>query len=159
MKLTNGGMCRIYKLYTFLVYVIPMALLFAFKYESFSSDGGIFGFWGIIVLILCVIMFKEFCASFFKKQPIISVSIVLLVIGVFADFLATYLTLIGIVSGVGGVLSCIFSVVADVYNAHAYKMVDGEKVINKAVALSQKEAWKEAYGYNFADNNNNGGGV
>ncbi len=149
MKLTNGGMCRIYKIYTFLVYVIPMALLFAFKYESFSSDGGMFGFWGIIVLMLCVIMFKDFCASFFKKQPIISVSIVLLVIGLFAEFLAEYLPLIGIVSGVAGVLSCIFSVVADVYNNHAYKVIDGEKIINKSIALPQKEAWREAYGYNF----------
>lgn len=150
MKLTNSGMCRIYKLYTFLIYVIPMTILFIAKHDAFSSQGKIFGFWGIIVLILCVLMFKEFVASFFKKQPIISVSIVLLVIGLFAEFLASYLALIGIVSGVSGVASSVVSVVADVYNTHSYKMVDGEKVLNKSVAISQKEAWHEAYGYNFA---------
>ena len=150
MKLTNSGMCRLYKLYTFLIYVIPMTVLFITKHDAFSSQGGVFGFWGIIVLILCVLMFKEFVASFFKKQPIISVSIVLLVIGLFAEFLASYLALIGIVSGVSGVASSVVSVVADVYNTHSYKMVDGEKVLNKSVAISQKEAWHEAYGYNFA---------
>lgn len=150
MKLTNSGMCRLYKLYTFLIYVIPMTVLFIAKHDAFSSQGGVFGFWGIIVLILCVLMFKEFVATFFKKQPIISVSIVLLVIGLFAEFLASYLALIGIVSGVAGIASSIVSVVADVYNTHSYKMVDGEKVLNKGVAISQKEAWHEAYGYNFA---------
>lgn len=150
MKLTNSGMCRIYKLYTFLVYVIPMTILFIAKYDAFSSRGGIFGFWGIIVLILCVLMFKEFLASFFKKQPIISISIVLLTIGLFAEFLASYLTLIGIISGASGIASSMVSVVADVYNSHSYKMVDGEKVLNKSVAISQKEAWREAYGYNIS---------
>ena len=150
MKLTNSGMCRLYKLYTFLIYVIPMTVLFISKHDAFSSQGGVFGFWGIIVLILCVLMFKEFVATFFKKQPIISVSIVLLVIGLFAEFLASYLALIGIVSGVAGIASSIVSVVADVYNNHSYKLVDGEKILNKGVAIPQKEAWREAYGYNFA---------
>ena len=149
MKLTNSGMCRLYKIYTFLIYVIPMTVLFIIKHDAFSSQGGIFGFWGIIVLILCVLMFKEFISSLFNKQPIISVSIVLLVVGLFAEFLASYLTLIGIVSGVSGIASSLVSVVADVYSAHSYKTIDGEKVLNKSVAISQKEAWREAYGYNF----------
>ncbi|MBQ3047050.1 MAG: hypothetical protein II988_06600 [Clostridia bacterium] len=157
MKLTNSGMCRLYKLYTFLIYVIPMTVLFITKHDAFSSQGGVFGFWGIIVLILCVLMFKEFVASFFKKQPIISVSIVLLVIGLFAEFLASYLSLIGIVSSAAGVASSAVSVVADVYSQHSYKTIDGEKIINKGVALSQKEAWREAYGYNFFASNDGGG--
>lgn len=149
MKLTNSGMSRLYKLYSFLIYVIPMIVLFIIKKDAFSSDGGIFGFWGIIVLILCIIMFKDFCASFFKKQPILSVSIVLLVLGFFSEFLATYLTLIGVVSGVAGLLSSLVSVVADVYENHSYKIIDGEKIINKRAAIPQKEAWREAYGYTF----------
>lgn len=149
MKLTNGGMSRVYKLYSFLIYVIPMVVLFIIKKDAFSSAGGVFGFWGIIVLILCIIMFKDFCASFFKKQPILSVSIVLLALGLFSEFLAEYLTLIGLVSGIAGLMSGLVSVVADTYENHSYRMVDGEKVINKKVAISQKEAWREAYGYTF----------
>ncbi|MBQ7349252.1 MAG: hypothetical protein IJW47_04585 [Clostridia bacterium] len=134
-----------------------MTILFITKRDAFSSQGGIFGFWGIIVLILCVLMFKEFVASFFKKQPIISVSIVLLIVGLFAEFLATYLALIGIVSGIAGIASSVVSVVADVYSRHSYKTVNDEKVINKGVAISQKEAWREAYGYNFFTTQDGGG--
>lgn len=149
MKLTNSGMARVYKIYTFLAYIIPMVVLYGVKYKDFSNDGSIFGFWGIIVLMLCVIMFKNFCVDFFKKYRILSVSIIILIIGLFSDFLATQLVLIGVVSVAASIISLIVSVVADIYEEHAYKVIDGEKQRNTDPAITQKEAWKEAYFYNF----------
>lgn len=154
MKFTNGGMSRIYKIYTFLLYVLPMVILFVIKREDYTSDGSIFGFWGIIIVMLCVIMFKSFVVDFFKKYSILTVSIIVMIIGLFSRFLSTQLILIGVVSTIASILSLSVSVVADVYDKHAYKTVDGEKVVNKSPAISEKEAWKEAYGYNIAEDEN-----
>lgn len=151
MKLTNGGMCRLYKFYTFLVYVIPMVVLFIIKKDDYIKDGSRFGFWGIVVLMLCVIMFKNFCVEFFKKQRIMTVSVIIFIIGIFSEYLSSQLILIGLVSVIASAVSMAFSLVADVYEQHAFKTDEaGEKIINKNIAISQKEAWREAYGYNFA---------
>lgn len=149
MKLTNNGMGRVYKLYTLLCYILPMVALFIFNYDAYSKEEGAFGFWGIVVLMLCVIAFKNFCIDFFKKYRLLSVSLVVTVLGIFSEFLASQLIVIGVVSSGASIVSLVVSVVADVYDEHAFKLVDGEKVINKSPAISQKEAWKEAYGYNL----------
>ena len=150
-KLTNGGMAKVYKLYTFIAYLIPMAVLFFVRFGVYSRSEGAFGFWGIVVLMLCVVAFKNACLNFFKNYRLLSVSLVILIIGVFSEFLASELLIIGIVSSVGSIISLLFSVVSEVYEKHAYKTVDGEKVINKTQAIPQKQAWKEAYGYNIVD--------
>lgn len=147
MKLTNSGMSRLYKLYTFLAYVLPMVVLFIVNHDAYGKEEGIFGFWGIIVLMLCVIAFKNFVTEFFKKYRVLTVSVMLLIIGIFAEFLGSQLILIGVVSTCAAIVSLVFSHVGDVYDEHCYKMVNGEKVINKAPAIPQKEAWNEAYGY------------
>ena len=98
MKLTNSGMSRLYKLYTFLAYVLPMVVLFIVNHEAYAKEEGIFGFWGIIVLMLCVIAFKNFVTEFFKKYRVLTVSVILLIIGIFAEFLGSQLVLIGVVS-------------------------------------------------------------
>lgn len=147
MKLTNSGMSRLYKFYTFLAYVLPMIILFIFNQDDYGTEEGVFGFWGIIIVMLCVIAFKNFVTDFFKKYRVLSVSILLLIIGLFSEFLGSQLVLIGVVSTCAAIVSLVFSHVGDAYDEHCYKTIDGEKVINKAPAISQKEAWKEAYGY------------
>lgn len=149
MKLTNNGMARVYKLYTFLAYIIPMIVLYIIKNKDFSSGGSIFGFWGILVLMLCVIAFKNFLVEFFKNYGLLTVSLVFLIIGIFSDFIASELVVIGMVSVAASIVSLIFSVVADIYDEHAFKTVDGEKQRNTAPAIPQKQAWREAYFYNF----------
>lgn len=149
MKLTNGGMAKVYKIYTLLAYILPMSALYLWKYKEFSAEGSKFGFFGLIVLMLCVIMFKNFCVEFFKNYRILSVSIIIMIVGLFADYLASQLVLIGAWSVGASVLSLIISVVGDIYDEHAFKTVDGEKTRNPDPAISQKQAWKEAYFYNF----------
>ena len=142
-------MAKVYKLYTFFAYILPMTALYIWKYDNFSKQGGTFGFFGIIVLMLCVIAFKNFCLEFFKNYRILTVSIIILIIGIISEFLSSELLTIGIFSVIASGISLLFSCVADVYDEHAYKVVDGEKQKNGDPALSQKLAWKEAYGYVF----------
>jgi len=153
MKFTNGAMAKVYKIYTFLIYIIPMIGLYVWKHEDFGTEGSIFGFWGIVVIFLMVIAFKQFCADFFKKFPQLSVSLIILFIGLFSEFLADNLVLIGSFSTVASILGLLFSTVADVYQSHAF-LIDkatGEKRLNKNKAISQKEAWQEAYFFGIAE--------
>lgn len=151
MKLTNGGMSRIYKLYTFLAYLCPMLALFIIKRDEFSSQGGVIGFWGIIALFLCIIAFREFCVSFFKKYRQLSISLIVLIIGLLSEFLGDNMVIIGAVSTAASLISMFFSCVADVYENHAFRLVDGEKTLNRGAGLKQSDAWREAYFFGFAE--------
>ena len=152
MRVTNGAMARVYKLYTFLVYALPMIALYAWKHDEFATEGSAFGFWGIVVVFLLVIAFKNLIVDFFKKYSLLSISLGILFLGLFSEFLADNLLIIGVFSTVSSLFSLCVSVVADVYTEHAHIMENGEKKVNKAPAISQKEAWKEAYFFDFVAN-------
>lgn len=151
MKLTNGGMARLYRIYTFLIYAFPMLALYAWKHEEFGTQASAFGFWGIVVLFLLIIAFKNFCIDFFKKFTLLSISLIILFIGLFSEFLSDNLILIGAFSTVASLMSLFISVVADVYANHAFIIENGEKKVNKSPAIAQKEAWHEAYFFSFAE--------
>ena len=127
MKLTNKGKAWLYRFYAFLVYLIPMITLFIVNYQEYDKDGGAVGFWGIIV-----IAFAIFVVALVMKN------------------IAGQMLLISAVSAIAALLSSFVSVVSDVFVEHSFKMVDGEKVKNSAPAISDKQAWLEAYGYIFS---------
>lgn len=150
MKLTNKGKAWLYRFYAFLVYLIPMITLFIVNYQEYDKDGGAVGFWGIIVIAFVVLAFKGYILNLFKKQPITTVSIAIFVVALVMKNIAGQMILISAVSAIAALLSSFVSVVSDVFVEHSFKMVDGEKVKNSAPAISDKQAWLEAYGYIFS---------
>ena len=127
-----------------------MITLFVVNYQEYDKDGGAVGFWGIIVIAFVVLAFKGYILNLFKKQPITTVSIAIFVVALVMKNIAGQMLLISAVSAIAALLSSFVSVVSDVFVEHSFKMVDGEKVKNSAPAISDKQAWLEAYGYIFS---------
>lgn len=145
--MTNRGMSLLYKAYSFIVYVIPMAALFLLNLDAYKTDGSIFGFWGFVILAFVFVAFKNSFLNLIKNRTLITVSGMFLIFAVLMNYLASEMILISSVSFVGAVLQSVIGVVADVYSDHAYITVDGIKRLNGKKALSQKQAWAEAYGF------------
>lgn len=149
MKMTNNGKAWLYRFYAFLVYLVPMVVLFAVNYKEYDKDGGAVGFWGIVVVAFVVLAFKNYILNLFKKQPITTVSIGVFVVALIMRNIAGQMLLISAVSAVAALLSSFVSVVADVYVEHSSKIVNAEKIKNHEPGISDKQAWLEAYGYLF----------
>ena len=77
-------------------------------------------------------------------------SIAIFVVALVMKNIAGQMLLISAVSAIAALLSSFVSVISDVFVEHSFKMVDGEKVKNSAPAISDKQAWLEAYGYIFS---------
>ena len=151
MKLTNSGKCKIYRALSFLVYLIPMTILFIANIDAYSSGGGIFGFWGFIVLALVFVSFKGNILDTIKKQPLLSISGGLFIFSLIMRFLANEMLLITCVSFLASVLSSFVSIVADTYEMMSYKLVDGVKQKNLDKAMSDKKAWAMSYGISLGE--------
>ena len=149
MKLTNSGKCKLYRLYAFIAYTIPMAVLFFVNYNAYKQEGGAVGFWGFVLLGFVFLAFKEQILTLFKKRMLMSLSGTLFIFAILMQFIADQIILITGVSFAAGLLSSFISVVGDVYAERSYRMVDGEKIKNTSPAIPDKQAWLEAYGWNF----------
>lgn len=151
MKLTNSGKCLIYRILSFLVYLIPMTILFIANIDTYSSGGGIFGFWGFIVLAFVFISFKQNIIDIFKKQALLSVSGVFFIFSLVMRFLATEMLLITCVSFLASLIASFVFIVADTYELMSYKLVDGVKQKNLDKAVPDKKAWAMAYGFSYTE--------
>ena len=155
MKITNKGQAFIFKIYAFLVFLVPMSVLFAANYGEYKSDGAVIGFWGIILIAFVVLAFKDFVINFFKKQPLTTISLAIFIISMITAKLSGQLQLISGVALAASVLSSFVSVISDSFMNHAYIVQpNGEKTLNAAPAISVRQAAMEAYGFVFADKKN-----
>ena len=148
MKLTNLGKFRLYKMYSFIAYLIPMLVLFLVEHEKYlSTPSYSFSFFGYAIVFLIIIAFKNVVLECLKKNLMLSLSLTLFIVSIITYYLADNLLLISFVSVIGSAFSFVVDKVADVYYANAYVCKDnnGIKQKNPAQALSDKEAWKIAY--------------
>lgn len=148
--MTNLGKCYLYRLYAFLAYAVPMLILFFVNREAYIKDPnariGIFGF---VIFALIIIAFKSTVLSAIKKCPLLTVSAFLLIFSMLMKSIAEQMILICTVSIIGSCLMLIVDVVADVYYNLSYITKDGIKTKNPAKAITDREAWREAYGFGF----------
>ena len=143
--MTNGAKCFLYKCYSFLAYLIPMGILFALNKERYDSDGSVVGFFGYIILFFVILACKNSFSNLVKNKTLLTVSGILFVFSLLMHYLATEMMLITGVSFGGALLQNIFQAVADVYENHSKITVDGAIRKNTAPAISDAEAWREAY--------------
>lgn len=144
--MTNLGKSYIYRLFSWCAYVIPLAALFIINRDAYIAPESTVGFFGIVIIALAVIAFKDTVVNAFKRSPLMTLSIVLLVVGMMMESIAGELSLIATASLIGSCLHLIVDKVADVYHDRAYRIVDGVKTRNREPALPDREAWREAYG-------------
>ena len=147
--MTNLGKCRLYRIYAFLTYCIPMIILFAVNNKAYMAGGSAFGFWAYILLFFCLIAFKNIFLKWVEKRATLVMSAVLMIFSLMMIYLAEEMLLICAVSLVASILSYFVDVVADVYYANAWIAVNGNTQNlqrNTARALPDREAWRIAYG-------------
>lgn len=144
--MTNLGKSYIYRLFSWCAYVIPLAVLFVVNRDAYIAPESTIGFFGIVIIALAVIAFKDTVVNAFKRSPLMTLSIVLLVVGMMMESIAGQLSLIATASLIGSCLHLVVDKVADVYHDRAYRIVDGVKTRNREPALPDREAWREAYG-------------
>ncbi len=147
MKLTNRGKCLQYKLFAFLVYLIPMTLLFFINLGAYTNDGGSFNFWGIMIFVGIVLAFKNYIIDAFKKRTLLSINIALLAMSIVMRYLSDEVILIASIGSISALIASFVETVADTYDLMSYKLVDGVKIKNTAPAMGDKDAWRMAYGF------------
>lgn len=143
--MTNGQKAVLYRLYSFLAYLVPMLVLFSINKDKYITEGGAFGFFGYIVLIFVVVSFKNTFLELIKSKTLLTVSAILVLFSLLMRYLADEMLIISVFSFVGALLQLLFQLVADVYDAHTYVIENGIKRKNRAPALTDAQAWKEAY--------------
>ena len=144
--MTNRAKCLLYKFYSFVAYSAPMLALFAINHEEYKSEGSAFGFFGIVILVMIVLSFKNAFLAFVKNKTLISVSLIMLLFAYFMQYMGDNMILIATVSLFGSVMQSGFESVAAVYDRRAYKEVNGVRKLNGEKACDDKEAWREAFG-------------
>lgn len=148
--MTNKGKAFLFKIYAFLIYLVPMAVLFAINYKEYDKDGGVIGFWGMVVIAFVVLAFKDYIITFFKKQPLMTVSLTVFIVSIITSELADKLALISGIAVIASLLSSFVSVISDSFMNHAYIIQpNGEKSLNTNEAISTRQATMEAYGFVF----------
>ncbi len=141
---TNKGRYRLYKLISFLVYVLPLVILFAVERDHYLKTAGTsLSFFGYIIVAFALIAFKDKLLGFAKNNAILTVSLIVFIISLIMRYLADELLLISGVSLFGALLSTIIEPVCEVFKKRADKDdEDGEVRL-----LTHKNAWRLAYGF------------
>lgn len=145
--MTNRGKMWLYKLYSFLAYAIPMACLFVINREEYSSGGNMFGFFGFVILFFVILSFKNSFLKLIRNKTLLTVSAITLIFSILMQYLADNMILISTVSLISASIQSVVEVVADTYEIHSWVEVNGVRRRNPAKALSDTEAWREAYGF------------
>ena len=152
--MTNYLKAKLYQLYSYLIYIIPLVILVACNFSKYLKVPSYrLSLTGYLVLIFLLIGFKSKFADFAKKNTVLTVSLVIFVISLVMRYLADELLLLSTVSLIGAVLSSVIEPVTEVYLAHAYTDVE-RKIKSEERALPDKTAWKLAYGFLTVKKNN-----
>lgn len=142
---TNKSRYIFYKWLSFLIYIIPLAVLFIIKRDDYITESGgkTVSFFGYMVVIFVIVAFKDKVLTFAKKNTILTVSVIIFTIAWVMKYLANELLLISAVSLIGSLISTIIEPVVVVYEAKLEKERNGDNVN----LLSHKNAWRLAYGF------------
>jgi len=140
--MTNIRRFYMYRLLAFVAYLVPMATLFGIRHNIYlkTMSSGL-SFFGFVVVMLLAISFKSKLTAVARKNTVMTISVVIFVVAVVMQYLATELLIISLASVVGCVFSAIFEPVAEVYKGRCYK--DGAKV--RTERLPHKKAWQQGY--------------
>lgn len=143
MKLTNYGQSVMFKIYAFLVYLIPMTILFIFNMDNYTSDAT-FSFFGIVLLGFVAIAFCGTLKKIFNYNLGLSVSAVIFIVALMSKYLGEQMLLISGCSFLGSAFSLVFGSISNTYYRLSFIIDEqGRKRKDKTPALPLAEAWRE----------------
>lgn len=143
MKITNFGQSILFKIYGFLLYLVPMLILFFCNMKEYLGDSA-FSFFGIVLLGFVAIAFCGTLKKIFNYNISLSISALIFIIALLSKYLGNQLMLISGASFIGSVLSMFAGAISNTYYRFAY-IVDeqGRRRKDKTQAIPLKEAWQE----------------
>ncbi len=152
--MTNFWKAKIYQMYSFLLWITPLAILLGVNFnEYFVREGFSIGFVGYIVLLFAIIALKSKFTTFMKNNTILTFSIAMFAISLIMRYLADEILLISTLSLVGAIMSSIVEPVVTVYNSLAYVGSGEDRHRINTRAIPDREAWKRAYCFVAEDDN------
>lgn len=143
MKLTNFGKSILWKILAFLVYLIPMAALFIWNFEEYTTDSRL-SFFGIVIIGFVVIAFANTVKKILNYNVGLSVNAIIFLISIFAQFLGEQLCLISAVSFFGCLISMLFGAVGNTYYRLSFiRDEQGRRRKDMSPGLSFREVVRE----------------
>ena len=143
--MTNYGKCILYKLYAFLAYATPMAILFFCNISEYTSNSKL-SFFGILVIGFVVTAFSGTVKKIFNYNISLSVSAVIFIIALISYYMGEKLMVISGVSFIGSALSSLVGAVAETYANWSFITDEtGRKRKDNSKAIPDKQAWQETY--------------
>ena len=143
MKLTNFGKSVLYKIYSFLVYLIPMLTLFFINLDNYTTDSRL-SFFGIIVLGFVLIAFCGTIKKIINYNLGLTINAIIFIIAIFAEYLGKGLMLISFVSFLGNLFAMFFGAIANTYYRLAFITDEkGRRRKDTSEGLPLKEVWRE----------------
>lgn len=132
-----------FKIYAFLLYLLPMLILFFCNMEAYTTDSRL-SFFGILIVGFVCIAFCNTVKKIFKYNIGLSVSAMIFIIAMLSKYLGEQLMLISGCSFLGSVLSLVFGAISNTYYRFAFIIdAEGRKRKDKSKAIPLKEAWSE----------------
>lgn len=142
---TNKGRYYAYKAISFLLYILPLVILFGVEHNHYLKTlGTSLSFFGYVIIALILVALKDKLLEFAKHNTVLTISIVLFVVSLIMRYLADELLLISGVSVFGALLSTIVEPVAEVYKKRSDKEVSDGQIKE---TITHKNAWRLAYGF------------
>lgn len=142
----NARRYYLYKLLSFIAYLIPMFTLFGIRNETYivHKSGAGFAFGAVVIMLFAIIAFKHYLLALFKKNAVLTLSITMLVISLILYAMtspAQELMYISVASILGCILSSVFEKPADIYRNGIVK--DGIRI--RRETIPHKQAWVDGY--------------
>jgi len=127
-----------YKCLALILYVVPLATLFAVNFTAYvdTSPGVTISFFGYILLALIIFGTKNKLGLFAKNNTMLAVCLVIFITALIMRYLANELLLI---SG-AGLLGCLLSILPD-------RVADEYSKERGKVPLGHRDAWMRSFGY------------
>ena len=144
--MSNLGKYRLYKMLSFTAFIMPFVVIIAMNYQMFIAfEVTKISMYGYLVGIFVVIAVKDKIIGTVRKNPVLTMSIVLFFTSVIMKNFLTELMIISMMGIIGSILSAIFEPVVGVYFNQCF-LYNGDRV-KKIVSedISHKEGWKQAY--------------
>ncbi|MEG2001722.1 MAG: hypothetical protein RR107_01345 [Clostridia bacterium] len=144
--MSNIGKYRLYKVLSFLAFALPFAVVVGANFSRFIAfEATKVSLYGYVVLIFMVVAFKNKIFENAKKNPVLTLSIVMFLTAYIMKSFANELMVLSLTGLIGSLLSAVFDPVVEVFFSECFEMNGQNRRRITAETLSHKEGWKRAY--------------
>lgn len=144
--MSNIGKYRLYKFLSFLAFTAPFIVVIGINFGSFIMfETTKITLYGYLAMIFLFVAFKDKLFDTAKKNPALTMSIVLFLTSYLMRSFANELMLLSLTGLLGSLLSAIIDPVSEVFFNECFEMNGTKRRRVQKDAISHKEGWKRAY--------------